>query len=96
MRGAGTRRCSRSRSIGQRFVFSTPKRQAQTVKIDIYNWCREQRQHLAHDQPSDNRDAQRPVQFGATSRFPEPMASPPSSAAIVVIIIGRKRRIQAS
>ena len=53
-----------------------------------------ERQHLRHEQPADDGDAQRPAQLVPV---PGPSASgrPPSSAAIVVIMMGRKRSRQA-
>src|SRR5271156_609769 len=47
----------------------TPKEtqapQAQTIEIQVDDRCREQRQHLADYQAANNRNAERPAQFGS-------------------------------
>src|SRR5215472_13452573 len=60
----GARR-DRRRSFGQRFVLSATEGEPQAIEIYINDWSREQGQHLAHNQTSNDRDTQRTMQFGS-------------------------------
>ena len=73
---------------------SSGERLLQPVEEQIDHRRRVERQHLADDQPADDRDAQRPPQLGARAGA-ERQRQAPSRAAMVVIMIGRKRSRQA-
>jgi hypothetical protein len=65
--------------------------QAEAVEIKIQHRRRVQRQHLAHDQPADDGDAER-RRISRRRRSSSASGSAPSMAAMVVIMIGRNRR----
>jgi hypothetical protein len=60
------------------------------VEIEVHHRRGVEREQLAHEQPADDGDAERPAQLRAYPR-PSASGSAPSSAARVVIRIGRKR-----
>src|SRR5215469_10909862 len=43
-------------------------RQAEAIDIEVDYWCRVKGQHLANDQPADDRNAERPTQFGTLAK----------------------------
>jgi len=75
------------------FIPHAPEAQAKAIHVEIHDGSREKREHLTHDQPSDNGD----TQWTCNSEpVPRPNAAQPARrAAIVVIMIGRKRRMHA-
>ena len=43
------------------------------LKVQVYDWCGEQRQRLAHQQPADHRDTQGLAQLGTGAELRQPL-----------------------